>query len=119
MTAVPWDAPSFKEASIIYWTEGEKAATTLSRVMEGRKPEVCCSCNWGGSKNFPSELVTWFGGKEVVIFADNDLPGRDYANKVASAITGTAKNVKVVSFPDYPEKYDIADWIKEESEAVA
>ena len=117
--AVPFDAPSFKEASIIYWAEGEKAAMSLAGVMEGRKPDVCCSCNWGGSKNFPPELVPWFVGKDVVIFEDNDEPGRAYARKVATAITGTAKSVKIVSFPTSPEKYDIADWITEESEVTA
>ena len=116
--AVPWDAPSFKEATTIYWCEGEKAAVSLGWVMESRKPEICCSCNWGGSKNFPPELVPWFAGKEVVIFADNDQPGRDYANRVATAIRDTAKNVRVVSFPDQSEKYDVADWLTDESEVV-
>lgn len=117
--AVPFDAPSFKEASIIYWTEGEKAATVLDQVMENRKPEICCSCNWGGSNQFSPELVPWFIGKEVVIFEDNDQPGRKYVRRVASAIFGTAKSAKVVSFPESPEKYDIADWIMEESEVAA
>lgn len=119
VTPVPWDAPSFKEASIIFWCEGEKAAATLGRVMANRKPDVCCSCNWGGSKNFPAELVPWFAGKEVVIFADNDRPGEAYARKVALAITGTAKSVRVVFFAESMQQgYDVADWLTEESEVL-
>jgi len=111
--AVPWDAPAFKEASMIYWCEGEKKTVALSNVMAQHRPEICCSCRWGGSGNFPQELVGWFHGKDVVIFADHDAKGEKYARMVAAAITGTAKSVKIVSFPDCPEKYDIADWLKE------
>ena len=109
--AIPFDAPSFKEATTIYWSEGEKKTVALSHVMQDHKPEICCSCNWGGSKNFPKELVTWFHGKDVVIFADNDEPGVKYARRVAAAIMGTAKSVKIVSFQDYAAKFDIADWL--------
>ena len=112
--AIPYDAPSFKEATTIYWTDGEKAATHLAQVMEGRKPDVCCSCNWGCCKNFPNELVVWFRDKSVIIFADNDEAGAKYARRVASAVSGIAKSVKIVSFPEYSAKYDIADWLGEE-----
>ena len=86
--------------------------------MEQQQPKICCSCRWGGSSNFPSELVSWFQNKEVVIFADNDDAGAKYARMTAAAIIGTAKSVKIVSFPDCPEKYDVADWICE-SEVAA
>jgi len=114
---VPWDAPSFKETPTIYWAEGEKKTVALSEVMVQHRPEICCSCRWGGSSNFPSELVSWFCDKEVVIFADHDAKGEKYARMVASAITGTAKSVKIVSFSDFSEKYDIANWL-DESEVV-
>ena len=116
---VPWDSPSFKEASIIYWAEGEKKTVALSEVMAQHRPEICCSCRWGGSSNFSSELVSWFHGKDVVIFADNDAAGEKYAHMVASAITGTAKSVKIVSFSDFSEKFDIADWLQNKSEVAA
>jgi hypothetical protein len=70
--AVPWDAPSFKEASTVYWCEGEKKTVALAKVMEQHRPEICCSCKWGGCAHFPQELIPWFRGKDVVIFADND-----------------------------------------------
>jgi len=57
--------------------------------------------------------VNWFHCKEVVIFADNDDAGAKYARMTAAAIMGTAKSVKIVSFQDCPEKYDVADWLKE------
>jgi len=110
---VPWGAPSFKEASIIYWCEGEKKTVALSDVMAQYRPEICCSCRWGGSNSFPQELVSWFRDKEVVIFADHDDAGAKYARMTAAAIIGTAKSVKTVSFSDFSEKYDIADWICE------
>ena len=118
VSAVPYDAPSFKEASTIFWVEGEKCATELAQVMEGRKPDVCCSCNWGGAKNFPNELVSWFCDKYVIIFADNDDTGAKYARRVASAIYGVANSVKIVSFKSFAAKFDIADWLLD-SEGVA
>jgi len=119
MVAVPWDAPSFKEASTIYWCEGEKKAIALSEVMAEHRPDICCSTKWGGSNNFPPELVTWFCGKDVVIFADNDLKGENYARMVALAIRGTVKSVKIVSFHECAAKFDIADWLQTESGVAA
>ena len=120
VVAVPYDAPSFKEASTIFWTEGEKAAAYLAHVMRDCKPKICCSCNWGGANNFPRELVAWFHGKDVIVFADNDEAGAGYANRVATAITGIAKSVKIVSFPNFTTGFDIADWVLlDESEATA
>jgi hypothetical protein len=110
---IPWDAPSFKEASVIYWCEGEKKTVALAKVMEQHRPEICCSCKWGGSGSFPPELVTWFHGKDVVIFADNDESGEKYALRVASAVTETAKSVSIVTFSENTAKYDIADWLDE------
>jgi DNA primase len=42
------------------------------------------------------ELIPWFVGKEVVVFADNDSPGETYSRRVAAAIYGVAKSVKIV-----------------------
>ena len=119
VTAVPFDAPSFKEASTIYWCEGEKKTVALSEVMAQHRPEICCSCRWGGSNNFPSELVAWFRDKDVVIFSDNDEAGAKYAQRVATAITGTAKSIRIVSFKDFAAKYDIADWLLDGEEVPA
>jgi DNA primase len=64
-------------------------------------------------------LIPWFAGKLVVIFSDNDAPGEAYARRVAEAIRGTAKSIKIVHFPDRHEKFDIADWISESKSEVA
>ena len=114
LNSIPWDASSFKEASTIFWFKTTKETIVLSEIMQHRKPEICCSCRWGGSRTFPAELVPWFAGKEVVIFEDgNDDAGRKYARMEATAIYRTAKNVRIVSFKGKPEKYNIIDWIKE------
>lgn len=113
VSALPWKAADFRKASTIFWCEGEKKTVALSNIMKQHKPDICCSCKWGGSGNFPEELVPWFHGKNVVIFEDNDVPGKAYARRVARAIAETAKSIKIVSFPDKPEKYDIADWLDE------
>lgn len=47
----------------------------------------------------------------MVIIPDNDRPGRDHANQVATALCGIASSIKVVELPGVPEKGDLSDWL--------
>jgi hypothetical protein len=45
------------------------------------------------------------------VLPDNDEPGRDHAVDVARKLHGVAASVKIVEFPNLPEKGDVSDWI--------
>ncbi len=49
---------------------------------------------------------------EVVIMSDNDGPGKQYATKIANALCGKVKSLKVVELPGLQESEDIIDWTK-------
>jgi hypothetical protein len=46
-----------------------------------------------------------------VVFADNDQPGRDHAEKVANSVYRYANGIKVVHFKELPEGGDVADYL--------
>jgi len=50
-------------------------------------------------------------GANVVIFPDNDEPGKKHALNVAEQLQGIAKDVKIVYLPGLQNKEDISDWL--------
>lgn len=50
-------------------------------------------------------------GRAVVILADNDAVGLKHAHTIAQALSGVAKRVKVVTFPELTPKGDVSDWL--------
>lgn len=89
----------------VFVVEGEKDVERL------RAKGVPATCNAGGAGKWRPELVDHFRGADVVILPDNDDAGRDHADKVASALTGTAASVRVLDLPDLPRKGDVSDWL--------
>lgn len=51
-------------------------------------------------------------GRDVVILPDNDAPGRKHAARVARALRGCARSVKVINLPGLRPKGDVSDWIE-------
>ena len=49
--------------------------------------------------------------RDVIILADNDEPGRKHAEKKAALFAKTAKRVRVLHFPETPERGDVTDWL--------
>lgn len=102
---LPYRLPEWKDRPAVAVVEGEKDATTLWRLG------IPATCNNGGAGNFKPELVPYFAGKRVMIFPDNDDPGRDHALKVAALLKGTAASVKIAELPNLPTKGDVSDFI--------
>ncbi len=78
----------------------------------------------GGAGSFKREWLSIFAGKEVAVFFDNDLAGRNGSEKIYNHLKETAI-VKICQFPErYPEGYDITDlyvntgWEKENFEEL-
>lgn len=96
----------------VYIHEGEKAADA------GWSIGLPSSTSMNGSQSPEKTDWAFTNGKNVVIFADNDEPGREYAAKVAKLCRDAgALTVKIVNLPDLPPKGDIVEWIEAHSDA--
>jgi hypothetical protein len=89
----------------LYLPEGEKDCDTLVRIG-------LLAMTFGGTGDgAPEELARYCAGRNVVILADNDEGGRKHAEHKAALIVASAKEVRVVHFPELAEKGDVSDWL--------
>lgn len=89
----------------IFICEGEKDADRL--IEQGL---IATSMSGGAGRSIPSDCLKYFKGHDVVIVADNDEPGRKYANRIAAQLFGIAATIKVVEFRELPEHGDVSDF---------
>lgn len=90
----------------VYLTEGEKDADAL------RALGLCATTSPMGAGKWEDAYTETLCGAGVVVLPDNDAPGRAHAQKVAAALHGRAKRVRVVELPNLPERGDAFDWIE-------
>jgi hypothetical protein len=89
----------------LFWPEGEKDTDTVVRLG-------ALAVTFGGTGDgLPEGCERYFAGRNVIILADNDEGGRAHAEQKATLIQLTAKTVRIVHFPELPEKGDVSDWI--------
>ena len=102
---IPYHLPAVIAADTVYIVEGEKDADNLMDIglVATTAPE--------GAGKWRDEMNHWFAGKEVIILADNDKPGREHADRVEGALRGIAASVRSVHFPMLPEKGDVSDFL--------
>lgn len=99
----PFDSEFRNDA--LYWPEGEKDVDTLSERKLG-------AFTFGGAGDgLPEGAAHLLIDRHVVILADNDRAGRDHALKKAAIAYPVAATVKVVEFPELPEKGDVSDYL--------
>jgi 5S rRNA maturation endonuclease (ribonuclease M5) len=80
-----------KAGEVIFIAEGEKDVDALVSVG------VVATCNSGGAEKFRSEFGDYFtGAKEVVVVADNDVPGMKHAQQIMAFMTAWSIPVRVV-----------------------
>ena len=91
----------------IVWPEGEKDCDTLANVN-------LPAFTFGGcGDGVPDDAAVYLTGRHIVIFADNDNPGRDHAQKKAAfARAAGAASVRIVQFPDLSTHGDVSDFIR-------
>jgi hypothetical protein len=89
----------------IYHFEGPKDVETA------RERLGVVATTSGSSSSWRSEFRVHYTGADVVIVPDNDKPGLEYAETVASDLTGVAKSVKIVHLPGLGKTEDLTDWI--------
>lgn len=95
---------------VLFIAEGEKDVDTLWSLG------LAATCNPGGAGKwvdaYTDVLVTLLGRVKIVIFSDNDDPGRKHALQVARTWLGKAEAVKVLlALPGVPVKGDVADYL--------
>jgi len=93
-------------ARTVFVCEGEKDADLL-----WSKGLVATTSPMGANKwvtSFNSDL----SGREVVILPDNDMPGFEHAEAVATSLQGTTSVIKIIKLPGLPDKGDVSDWFK-------
>ena len=87
--------------------EGEKAADAAGLLF----PDLLSIASSGGSE--AADRTDWspIVGREVMIWPDNDTPGRRYAERVAGlALAAGARSVRIVAVPtEWPVGWDLAD----------
>ncbi len=77
----------------VFVVEGEKDVEAL------KKFGLTATCNPGGAGKWRGEFNDFFKGLNVVIIPDNDEPGRNHAQQVATALKPVAQSVKIVELP--------------------
>ena len=103
-----YQQPAIAINDYVIFVEGEKCADALSATGNVATTAM-------GGANTLVDKTDWspLKGKYVMIWPDNDEPGRTYANNAARAIAAVgALSVSILDIPkDKPEKWDVADAI--------
>lgn len=94
-------------------TEGEKCVDAL--VSLG----FTATCNAGGAGKWSSDLDSFVAGRNVVLFEDNDEAGRAHVLGIAARLVGVCPSVRIMRWPGEREKYDVGDFVAENSPELA
>ena len=104
-----YNQPGIVEASCVVLVEGEKCADAL--IVQ----QICATTAMNGA-NAPVDKTDWspLQGKQVVVWPDNDAPGRTYADRIAEHLARLGIAVAIADVPeDKPEGWDAADAVAE------
>lgn len=91
----------------VFIVEGEKDVDTVLRLGAVATCNPCGAGKW----NYVAEAArTTLAGRDVVIVADNDEPGKRHAEAVRDALTGVCRSIQVMRAPE-PHK-DVTDLVE-------
>lgn len=104
---VPYRLPELlaSQDATVFIVEGEKDVDNLRDIG------LITTCNAGGAGKWTAEHARFLSGRNVVVLADNDEPGRKHAHQVAATLRDVAQTVRVVDLPGLPNKGDATDWL--------
>lgn len=101
-----WGIAALDGPGRVWFTEGEEAA----RAIQSRNEIAVCGA-WGASQRDFGEALGVLAGRTVVLWPDNDPPGREYMAEIRKALRGIAKSVSVVAAP-VPPKGDAVEFFQ-------
>lgn len=105
---IPYRLPQlWKGENPVFIVEGEKHVDRLIEMG------LTATTNPFGAGKWRESYNRFFKDREIIILPDNDSPGKEHCARVAGALSGHAKSIKVFELPGLPEKGDILDWLKQ------
>ena len=105
---VLYNLPELIKSKYAFVVEGEGKADLLNKWGF-----VATCLDNGANSPIKDEYIQILGSMEkVVILQDNDIPGKNYAYKIANLLHGKVKELKVVELPGLKEAGDVIDWVK-------
>lgn len=108
---IPYRLPELaewiKQGKTIYIPEGEGK---VDRLVQLGLAASTAPFGAGPGKWLP-DYNQYYRDADVVILADNDDVGRQYAEEKAQALASVARRVKLLQLPDLPPKGDVSDWL--------
>jgi len=90
---------------MVFYVEGEKAADAGAKLG-------LATTTAGGVSCFRPDHAEVLSAKDVAILPDNDTPGQEYAQRVATMLAGKARSIRIVELPDLPEKGDLYEFVE-------
>lgn len=89
----------------VFICEGEKDADRLASMG------LLATTNPLGAKKWYRQYTETLKGRSVVICEDNDPAGREHVAKMVRELLAAGCEVRVLRFPELPEKGDVSDWL--------
>lgn len=111
---VLFQLPEWQGQETVYIAEGEKDALKLRQIG------LSATTNIGGAGKWRAEYTAQLVAanvKHVVILPDNDDPGRQHAQQVASCCHAAGLRVHIVHLSGLPAKGDVSDFLAQRQKA--
>jgi hypothetical protein len=110
-------------ATEIFVCEGEKCVDAIRTAFQAKLGDegacivhgITATTNPHGAGKWREEFSVFFAGKKVVVIPDNDGPGRDHMQAVASSVSRYTVGVKWLELPLDNVKDDVADYLEDHS----
>ena len=97
---------TIKAGNAIFIVEGEKDVIKLEEMG------FTATCNSGGAGKWRKDFSQYFSSAKIVLIADNDEPGREHVQKIASYLDGVASSIIIANVDGMSKGQDISDWIE-------
>ncbi len=105
---LPGILAAVKAGDTVHVAEGEKKAVALAALGFA----ATSAAGGAGDALEAPGLLEPLRGADVTLWPDVDEPGRQYVERFARKLSGIARRVRVVSWPDgRPKGFDVADYI--------
>jgi hypothetical protein len=95
--------PEVLKADALGVCEGERDADNLAEI------NITATCNPAGAGKWQPSYSACLKDKRIVIFPDNDDPGRKHALQVATSLLPVAAEVRIAESP--PPSKDVSDYL--------